>query len=121
VENKIIVLDANQEQCRDLCTLLEGRHYRAVPMHSLPDMEKYLRENECMVVILDLDTVPLENRVIKELTLNTPGGFFLGLSQRRSHPDLKEAICYHIYACVNKPIDMDELFYWLECIENDAE
>ena len=120
MENKVIVLDANQEQCRDLCALLKERHYRAVPMHSLQDLNKYLQKNKCLVVILDLDSVPLENRVIRELTLINPGAFFLGLSQYRSHPNLKEAICYHLYACIYKPIDMDELFYWLECIKDDA-
>ena len=119
MQKEVIVLDANQEQCRDLCILLEGRHYRAVPMHSLPDLEKYLRENECLVLILNLDTVPLDNRVIRELTVKNPGVFFLGLSQRRSHPDLKEAICYHLYACVSKPKYMDELLYWIKCIYED--
>ena len=120
MEKEIVVLDADQEQCQELCALLEGRHYRAVPMHSLPALEKYLQESECLTAICDLNTVPLENRVISELTAKNPGVFFLGLSKSRFHPDLKEAICCHLYACMNKPIDTDELIYWLKCIEDDA-
>jgi len=31
----------------------------------------------------------------------------------------KDAICYHIYSCINKSVDPDELFYWLKCIYQD--
>jgi DNA-binding NtrC family response regulator len=120
MKKRVVVLDADEEQCRDLCILLEGRHYRAVPMHSLPDLEKHLQENECLACLFDFDTVPLDNRVIRQLTVKNPGIVFLGLSKSRFHPDLKESICYHLYACINKPIDIDELFYWLKCIEDDA-
>ena len=41
------------------------------------------------------------------------------LSFDKFHPELKDAICYHIYACLNKPIDPDELLYWLKCIQED--
>lgn len=119
--NAIIMLDSDKKQCRDLCVLMEERHYGVTPIHSLTDFERYLQKNECLVAILDLDTVPVNNRLIRDLTIRYPGIYFLGLSQDRFHPDLKDAICHHIYACINKPVDLEELFYWLECIyEEDA-
>jgi hypothetical protein len=41
------------------------------------------------------------------------------MSKNPFHPELKDAICYHIYACINRPIDPDELFYWLKSIDDD--
>jgi len=32
---------------------------------------------------------------------------------------LKDAIRNHIYACLTKPVDMDEITYWLRCIRED--
>ena len=37
----------------------------------------------------------------------------------RFHPELKEALCYHIFACINKPVDPDELVYWIRCIRDN--
>ena len=33
------------------------------------------------------------------------------------HPYLEKALGNHVVACINKPIDLDELFYWLRVIE----
>jgi hypothetical protein len=32
---------------------------------------------------------------------------------------LRDSIRDHIYACLTKPIDPDELVYWLKCIRED--
>lgn len=82
----------------------------------------YIQDIECVVVIMDLDTIPIGNRIIRELTVKYPGVYFLWLSSDRFHPHLKEALCYHIYACINKPVDPDELLYWVRsiCEEKDS-
>ena len=91
-------------------------------LNSLPDLEVYLGKKDCRVVLMDIDSVPVDNRTIRELTIKHPEAHFLCTSKDRFHPDLKDAICYHIYACLNKPIDLDELFYWLKSIfEEDAD
>jgi hypothetical protein len=43
----------------------------------------------------------------------------LCLSSARFHPELKESFLSHIYACLTKPIDPDELRYWLRSIQED--
>ena len=116
---KIIVLDQDKKQCRAFCAMLTERDYQAVPVQSLPDLIRYLREGGCLIIIIDLDTIAADNRVIRDLTVQNPGVYFLCLSKDRFHPELKEAICYHIYACINKPIDPDELFFWLRSIYED--
>ena len=116
----IAVVDTDKKQSRQLCELLASRQYRATPLYSLNAAEKTMAQAEYQAILWDLDTVPVENRIIKDLTLRFPGAHFFGLSRHQFHPELKDAICYHIYACLNRPIDTDELFYWLKSIEENA-
>ncbi len=120
MDKQIVVFDADEKQCQDLCGVLEKQHYQVRPIHSLPNLEEYLKGCACLVVIVDLNTTSIDNRVIRELTIKNPGVYFLGLTKHRLNPELKESICYHIYACLTKPFDPDELFYWLKCIFEDG-
>jgi len=115
----VLVLDADKNQCRQLCRLIANSQYKVVPLYSFHDLEKILKEIECLAIFWDFDTVPIENRIIRDLTIKFPRVFFFGLSSRTFHPELQDAICYHIYACINRPIDVDELFYWLRSIHED--
>lgn len=119
-ENKtIVVIDADKEQCRQLGELLINNQYKAAPLYSLHNLEKTITQTGCLAILWDIDTVPVENRVIRDLTIKFPSVYFFGLSRHRFHPELQDAICYHIYACIKRPIDADELFYWLRAIRED--
>jgi DNA-binding NtrC family response regulator len=119
MKKRIAVLDADQKECRRLCNLLEKNQYPTIPMHSIQYLEGNLKHSSCLAVILDIDTVPVDNRTVRELTIKFPGVYFFCLSKHPFHPELHDAICYHIYACLNRPVDPDELFYWLRSIEEN--
>ncbi|HEA67566.1 MAG TPA: hypothetical protein ENI07_12195 [Desulfobacterales bacterium] len=122
MEKGIVVLDADQKQCQDLCLDLEKNRYAASPIYSIENLVERLNETDYLAVIVDIDTIAIDNRTVRELTIKYPGVYFFCLSKDRFHPELKDAICYHIYACLNKPVDLDELFYWLRSIyENEAD
>ena len=116
MKNYILVLDGDQKQCHQLCTLLETRQFRAKPLYSISNLKECLSEGDCLSVFIDIDTISVDNRTIRDLTIRFPGIYFFGLSERPFHPELHDAICYHIYACINKPVDPEELFYWLRSI-----
>ncbi len=116
MDEPIVVVDANEEQCRELCTMLEEWHYRATPMHSLRDLETYIQATACRAVILDLDTVPVDNRVLRKLKRIDQSLCIMVLSSRPFHPELEEAMSTHIYACLTKPVDEEELGYWLKSL-----
>jgi len=102
--------------------MLEERDYQAVPIHSLSELNRRLKKLNCQVIIIDLDTVVVDNRIIRELTKIIPSAYFFCLSERRFHPELKEAMHNHFFACLCKPIDPDELFFFLRAIyENDED
>ena len=118
----VVVVDADQNQCRRLCALLKKSQYSTISMHSIQCLEENLKQSNSLAVILDIDTVPIDNRTVRELTIKFPDVYFFCLSEQSFHPELKDAICYHIYACLNKPIDPDELFYFLRSIyENETD
>jgi hypothetical protein len=61
----------------------------------------------------------VDNRSIKDIALQFPNVPFLGISKERFHPELKDSIRDHLYACLTQPIDPGELNYWIKCIQED--
>ena len=119
MQKSILVIDANKKRCREFCELLQNSHYVATPLYSIDDLAENIEKSGCRAIFWDVDTVPADNRTVRELTIKFPDVYFFCLSSKRFHPELKDAICYHIYACLNRPIDQDELFYWLRSIEEN--
>jgi DNA-binding NtrC family response regulator len=112
----IILLDADRENSLRLSNMLTSHDYPVTMTRSLSSLEELIESNLYVAVVLDIDTVPVENRTIRDLALKYPGFSFLCASKARFHPELKDAICYHIYACMNKPVDPDELLFWIRSI-----
>jgi len=77
-------------------------------------LEKNVRAGACQAVILDLDSLPVDNRLLRNLRRKDPSVRIIVLSSRRFHPELEEAMSTHIYACLSKPVDSEELIYWLK-------
>ena len=116
MEKGIIVLDGHEESSQELSNILQSQHYPTTVIHFLSDLESHIEKEDYIAVIIDIDSVPIDNRTIRDFTLKYPGVRFLCTTKDRFHPELKDAICYHIYACINKPVDPDELLYWIKSI-----
>src|SRR5271157_5021742 len=112
----IIVVDGDKRSCRDMCNLLEGHQYCGIRCHALANIQGLIEQNSCRALILDLDTVPVDNRRVRNLKKANPGLCVLAVSGRIFHPELKEAIASYIYACLCKPVDPDELIYLVKSI-----
>jgi len=122
MKKSILIVNTDKKQCRELCELLEKEDYCVSALHSIQNLEKQLEEKKFQAVIIDIDAISIDNRMIRKLTLHFPEVYFFCLSEQPFHPELKDAICYHIYACLNKPVDEDELFYFLRSIyENETD
>ena len=116
MKKKILVLDANQNSSGELSNTLNSKNYPFTQTQTLSSLEGFLDSEKYVAVILDIDSIPVDNRMIRELAIKYPGVRFLCTSKDRFHPELKDAICYHIYACLNKPVDQDELLFWIKSI-----
>lgn len=116
MQGPIVVVDGDEAQCRNLCDVLEREHYSTTAFHSLLNLEREIQEAGRRVVILDLDTLPVNNRLFRTLRRTNPGVCIIGLSSRPFHPELKEAMSQHIYACLSKPVDDEELIFWVKSL-----
>jgi len=116
----VAVMDADEQQCGMVCEMLRQLDYRATPLHSLPDLQAHLEAHPYAVVILDMDSVAVDNRFFRELKRKFPGIYVLTLSGRSYHPGLEEAMGSHICASLAKPLDQEEFRYWMKCIGENA-
>ena len=117
---EVAVLSIDQKQSEDLCALLSEHRYGVTSLNSLSDLDSYLEERECRAVILDLDTMAIDNRIIRDFKRKNARVNIIAYSERQYHPELEEALRDYISVCLAKPVDPDELFYWLRCIfKND--
>jgi DNA-binding response OmpR family regulator len=112
----VLMASSDKRESRDLCALLESHGYRITHAHSLANLGTQLRENLCSMLLLDLDHLSVDNRYMRELSRQHPGLSIIALSSRTFHPELEEALSSHISACLVKPVDIDELFFWLRSL-----
>ncbi len=113
---KVAVVDADEQNCRELCALLMQAGVAVAPLFSLGDLPEHLRREQVAVVIVDLDTLPVNNNFFRSLKKQYPHLHVLCLSSRTHHPGLKEAMGSHICASLAKPLNSEELFYWLKAV-----
>ena len=112
----IIVAGADSNECQELCAMLGREHFTATPSSALDQMEEILRDKQALTVLLDLDGLPVDNRFIKQFSKRNPDVRLIAISSRSFHPELREAMSTHISACLRKPLDFDELLYWLRSV-----
>ena len=119
MQKDILLMDADSTGSAGLLAQLSGQDYKTQTVGSLAELRHKLAEEKFMAVLMDIDSVTVDNRAIRELAADFPATPFLCLSRDRVHPGLKDAIRDHVYACLTKPVDMDEITYWLRCIRED--
>jgi DNA-binding NtrC family response regulator len=117
---EVFVVGTDDAENEALASILsKGRlGHRVFP--TLNDLEAGLKDSTCRAVILDVDSVAVSNRSIRTLKENFPGVSLFCSSGRRHHPELQDALAHHIIACLSKPVDPDELQFWLKAIDDKA-
>ena len=120
MQRTVIVVEENKSESEALCSLLHRENYPTVSLNSLAELGERIQETASSVVILDLDNLPVDNQFIRHLKRQKDNVYIIGISSRPFHPELEEAVSTHIYACLGKPVDRDELIYWLKSIDEDA-
>ena len=113
---RVAVVDADVRYCLELCALLEQANIQVAPVHSLEELPAYLKREPVRVLIVDLDNLPVDNNFFRSLKKQNPDLYIMCLSSRTHHPALQEAMGSHIYASLAKPLNVEELFYWLKTI-----
>ena len=109
-------MDGDPVAGKEIDRMLTGLPYRITHIMTVKECEAYLRDHACSVLIVDLDTVALNNRTIARLKKKHPGINIIAKSQRPFHPELEESMRRFIFACLSKPLDADELNFWLKSL-----
>ena len=109
----IVILDPDEKHGAELCSVLEKEEYRTVALSSLSDLACSLHESSPCALIIDLDLIPTDNKILKELRTGNRDLCIIGVSSRTFHPELKEALRHYIDACFARPLDYDDLLYYL--------
>ncbi len=118
MQEPIVVVDADRETCKSLCAVLERQEYQTIPLYSLTNLEMNIRLDDRQIIIVDLDGVPVDNRFFRGLRSKNPGICIIALSSRSYHPELEEAMSSDIYACLGKPVDEEELVFWVKSLSD---
>jgi len=117
----VVLVAADVSYCRELGALLNEVGIAAAILYSLEDLPEHLRRKQIGVLILDLDTLPVDNNFFRKLKKQYHNLHILCVSSRTYHPGLEEALGSHICACLTKPLDPEEFHYWMKRIaENMA-
>lgn len=118
----IAVVDTNQEEGINLCKEIARFGYRAIAFNSVAGLEEYLNKSPCRIVLIDVDSVHIGDHSFRELRSKITGLHILVISQRQYHPDLENSMRFHIQGCLRKPVDREELGFFLKTIiENHGE
>jgi DNA-binding response OmpR family regulator len=115
----VLVVAGDREQGHEVCSLLQALEYAATQIHSLKDLEQELQRDAEVAVLLDLDTVPVTSQFLRGLRKIHPQLHILGISQLSFHPGLEEVIGSHLLACLVRPLDAEELCFWLKSISEN--
>ena len=121
-KNDVFILSLDEQETNLLCSMLSEGAYGSKVFRRVDELTAGLRRYECLATILDVDSVPMNNRIIRVLKDTYPGLNIFCTSRRRLHPELQEAFSQHVYANLSKPVDPDELQFWLNSIrENEVD
>jgi len=121
MKEEIILAGRSEKENRRLRSLLEKHRYKVTTTHLLSELKQLLSRIDCRVIMVDLDETSAEKNFFGDLKQENPSLYIMGLSSRTFHPELKEAISNHIFACLRKPVDSNELLFLLKTIyENDV-
>jgi two-component system, NtrC family, response regulator GlrR len=118
-QKAVFIVNADPAESADISLQLQAAGCVTQAAGSPAELRNQLSEKSCIAVIMDIDSVAVDNRTIRDLVSAFPTIPFLCISKERFHPELRDSIRNHIYACLTKPIDPDELTYWLRCIRAD--
>ncbi len=117
---RIAIIGADATNAATFRSMIENAHYRTAVYSSLSELKDSLAEDPFMAVILDADSISLDNFTIRKLKASNPAVHFLLTSREHFHPELQESISHILYACLKIPPDFEEISYLLKSIRDVA-
>ena len=67
MHQSVVLVGGNEEESREVCAVLKSKHCITLSLESLVNLETNIHKGHRYVIILDLDTPPVDNRSIRNL------------------------------------------------------
>ena len=115
----VVLFQFSKEDAQELTQAFATTGVNVLRCHSLSELDIICHKNHRGVILLDLDNAMISNRVLKDLRTKHPFIQMIGISNRSFHPELKESMQSYLYACVSKPVDVEEVMYLVQSIFRD--
>jgi DNA-binding NtrC family response regulator len=115
MKQEVAVLVSQESQNQAILSILGQGPYAPFALSSMADIPGYMHGRDKGVLLVDLDTEKITNAALRALK-KKHDLTIIALSGEHLHPDLEESLRHHIYACLGKPADPDELLYMLRSV-----
>jgi DNA-binding NtrC family response regulator len=115
MKHEVAVLVSHKSQNKAILSILGQGPYAPFALSSMADVSRYMQGRDKGVLVVDLDTEQVTNAALRELK-RKHALTIIALSGENLHPKLEESLRHHIYACLGKPADSDELLYMLKSV-----
>ena len=104
----VLIATSDRDQYLEMAELLRQAGYKA---EQVADPGSLVAQGSIRwaVLVVDLDHEGMDNRFFSAVAKRNPDLAVIGISNRKYHPNLKEAMSKCIRACLSKPLDDDEL------------
>jgi len=87
--------------------------YRTHTLTSLSALTDGLPATSTCIAVIDIDTIEPDIQRIRALKKKS-NLVLLAFSGRKFHPEHKEVLSTHFFACLAKPVDVDEMLYLIK-------
>lgn len=110
---KVLVVCNDEEFAQTLHRTAGNLGFQAESFPNPEALSKVLSREVPSIILLDLDSSPIVEAEIVHMAGLSPHSTLIALSRRSFHPELARAFAQHIRVCLRKPVDLDELSFWL--------
>jgi DNA-binding NtrC family response regulator len=114
--SKLIFVGSEIYLSDEIKSILDEGGYEIESCESIEEATQKLDRTWSSVLLIDLDGKEITNRQIRDFRRSHKEVQIVAFSSRTYHPELKESLREDVCACLAKPLNPDELVYWLNSI-----
>jgi len=109
----LFILCEDGDLVKNLAHAVARMGYRTRSFSTLDHLSEAATQHHPMIILLDLDNATARSELIQRAAQSMPHTPIMALSGRSFHPELADVFARHIRVCLRKPLDMEELSFWL--------
>ncbi|MEJ5364362.1 MAG: hypothetical protein WHS86_04615 [Desulfosoma sp.] len=109
----LFLLCEDQDLVKTVAHAAERMGYQTRSFSTMDHLSEAAAQFNPTIILLDLDNASVRSELIQCAAQSAPRTPIIALSGRSFHPELADAFAQHIRVCLRKPLDIEELSFWL--------